>query len=156
MAIRPINRINGQAVVHISTGSDRTLLGKDVKYTVEIHQRINTPSLWIYEIYTRDIDIVETLKTATLSGDPIIHVRLGVVSSIGTYLPWQNHIILGHSAHHQHDGYVVRVVSGDMLHRLRLRTLKTTARTGKVSAIIKAIADNVKLDTNIEPTGGQD
>lgn len=104
-------------------------------------------------------DVLDRIfRSAQNTGTPLFKFRLGMGTPGGkAWLPWQTHYIVNHSAIAQgvgtKSGHSIQVTTADAFHNMG-RVNKTLAHKGKISDIVRAIAQQNGLESVIEPTEG--
>lgn len=113
----------------------------------------------LHTFHTSDPDFLESVKQIMSGANPVLEFRLGFGSAKQMYwLPWQNHIILNYHAKFQGvastAGHLLVFNTANSFKRIE-RSSKVISRKGKISDMVKAIADDNKLTAVIEPTEGK-
>lgn len=116
------------------------------------------PSVYEHRFVVKRLDLVDgVLRQAMAQTTPTLRFRVGVIAGTSTvWLPWQEHLILSHSALPKGTGdgaaYTLHVQTADRLVAWN-RSSKTLCRKGKISDIVAAIADENRVaNTVIEET----
>jgi len=113
----------------------------------------------LHTFRTLDPAFLESVKQAMSSADPVMDFRLGFGSPQQTYwLPWQRHIIVKYYAKFEGiataAGHLLVFQTANNLVRLE-RSNKVVSRKGAISEIVKAIAEENKMESVVEPTEGK-
>jgi hypothetical protein len=152
---------SGQAVVNIGLrleGSPEIIpltAGEMVVEHSVISSKVNSPTTFDHHMRAKPSAYIDrVLKALMESGTPRVQVKLGVVSgSRQFYLAAQEHLVVNYSAIPAVEGgHTINLHTADRLWELSRADNKVKAHRGPISAIVKAIAAEAKLDSIVEPT----
>lgn len=140
-----------------SSAITQLLAGTPIHVKSEIEDALNTSSRHSHVFVVNDGRYVEQLlRDLSLTGLPLIQVRLGVINGLGSiqWYPWQEHVLRDYSVKTENNGHLVTLHSEDTL-ALMDRDPRVRPHRGKISDIARAIVDFYRINQIIEPTFGQ-
>lgn len=133
------------------------LSGTATHHETVITVNLDQPVVHEHQFVVAGTDFVnKLLRQALATPSPSIQFRYGIkVKEEPQWQPWQEHIILSHAVAPESrgtgSGSVLRVVSADQLYAMD-RARKVTSRKGKISAIVRQIAQENSLEAVVEDT----
>lgn len=162
--VQTINSTAGQALVELELelpdARSRSLLSSgNVFASADLSESIYAPSIYKFQIQSEQADFFENqIRNASLRGTPLIRSRIGIgESGNAQWLPWQEHLVAEASAfvlgNGPQYGHMLQLTTTDALGIID-RQSRTTAYTGRISNMVKAIAEQYGLDSVIEETQG--
>lgn len=133
-------------------GQTATLTGAEITETCENICRAR----FVVQCATRDY-VDKLLRQAQAGATPKVRWRIGIgfPEGVTEWIPWQNHIIVNSGSALEglgaSSGYTTIIETADALWEIdRINTVKS--RKGKISDIVREIAESYKFPHVIEPT----